>query len=113
MELLSKSESPLTAEEIAKKLKTLAFDRATLFRSLKTFSAAHIINAIDLGEGYLRYESNCDLHHHHHHIICTSCKEIEAVPFCIPDEFKLFLKRKGYKEVTHRMDFTGLCKNCA
>lgn len=113
LELLSKSEGPLTAEEIAKKIKSIAFDRATLFRSLKTFSSTEIINSVDLGEGYLRYERNCHLHHHHHHIICTSCKEIEVVPFCIPDEFKIFLKRKGYKEVTHRMDFTGLCKNCS
>jgi Fur family ferric uptake transcriptional regulator len=113
MDILSQTEGPLTAEEIAKKLKTVSFDRATLFRSLKTFTTNSLINAIDLGEGFSRYELNCDLHHHHHHIICTSCKEIDVVPFCIPDEFKNFLLRKGYKNVTHRMDFSGICKDCA
>lgn len=113
LDILTHAQSPLTAEEAAKKLKKIDFDRATLFRSLKTFAEAGLINAIDLGEGYLRYEMNCELHHHHHHIICTSCKEIEVVPFCIPDEFKNFLTRKGYKQITHRMDFSGLCKSCS
>lgn len=112
LEVLNQAEAPLTAEETAKRLKRIDFDRASLFRSLKTFSESGLINSVDLGEGFQRYEMNCKLHHHHHHIICTSCKEIEVVPFCIPDEFKNYLSRKGYKEVTHRMDFSGLCKRC-
>lgn len=113
LDILTHTQNPLTAEETAKKLKKIDFDRATLFRSLKTFAEAGLINAIDLGEGFLRYEMNCKIHHHHHHIICISCKEIEVVPFCIPDEFQTFLTKKGYKQITHRMDFTGLCKSCS
>lgn len=112
LEILHHTDTPLGAEEISKKMKSLTYDRATLFRSLKTFTEAGILNAIDLGEGHLRYENNCELHHHHHHVICSTCKEIEVVPFCIPDEFKKFLHNKGYRNITHRMDFSGLCKNC-
>jgi Fur family transcriptional regulator, ferric uptake regulator len=110
--LLSKKNSPLTAEEIGAGLKQVDFDRASLFRTLKTFSQTGLLNMVDLGEGYYRYERNCDLHHHHHHIICTQCKRIEIVPFCIPESFKKFLHSKGYKNITHRMDFSGTCRRC-
>jgi Fur family ferric uptake transcriptional regulator len=113
LKLLAESEQPLSADELTKKLKNLNFDRATLFRSLKTFTESHVVNTVDLGEGHLRYEMNCDLHHHHHHIICTSCKEISIVPFCIPEQFKVYLQRRGYKNIAHRLDFSGLCHNCA
>jgi Fur family ferric uptake transcriptional regulator len=112
LEILTNAEGPLTAEETARRLEKINFDRATLYRTLKTFCDSGLIQSIDLGEGFLRYERNCKLHHHHHHIICTSCKEIEIVPFCIPHEFKRYLSQKGYKYVNHRMDFTGICKNC-
>lgn len=113
LHFLNEQSAPLTAEEISKGLSEIDFDRATLFRSLKTFSEAGILNMVDLGEGFHRYEKNCELHHHHHHIICTSCKKIEIVPFCIPEQFKKFLQGKGYRNVTHRMDFSGLCKSCS
>jgi Fe2+ or Zn2+ uptake regulation protein len=109
---LTGSHGPLTAEEISLGIKKLSFDRATLFRTLKTFSEAGIIHAVDLGEGFLRYERNCDIHHHHHHIQCTDCKKIETVPFCIPEQFKKQLSSMGYKHISHRMDFSGICREC-
>lgn len=112
LDLLSNSSEPLTAEEISSHIKVY-FDRATLFRSLKTFSEVGIISAVDLGEGFLRYEKNCENHHHHHHILCSNCKKIEIVPFCIPDTFLKHLKKLGYQDISHRMDFKGVCKECS
>ena len=68
LDFLAQQETPLTAEEIGRSLKKVEFDRASLFRTLKTFTEAGILNMIDLGEGFHRYERNCELHHHHHHI---------------------------------------------
>ena len=112
LDMLSKAQSPMGADEISQKLKKITFDRATLFRTLKTFVDQELISCVDLGEGHLRYEMNCDIHHHHHHIICSECKKIEIVPFCIPNEFKEFLTARGYHDITHRMDFSGICRNC-
>jgi Fe2+ or Zn2+ uptake regulation protein len=113
LQFMHEQETPVTAEDIGIGLGDIEYDRATLFRSLKTFSEAGILSMIDLGEGFNRYEKNCELHHHHHHIICTSCKKIEIVPFCIPDQFKKFLQGCGYRNVSHRMDFSGICKSCS
>ena len=112
LDFLARQNTPLTAEEIGRGLKKVEFDRASLFRTLKTFSETGILNMIDLGEGFHRYERNCELHHHHHHIICTKCKRIEVVPFCIPDQFKKFLTSRGSANISHRMDFSGICRHC-
>lgn len=113
LKVLEHEHAPISAEDLADRLKKVSFDRATLFRTLKTFTEAGILNQIDLGEGFHRFERNCEKHHHHHHIICNSCKEVETLPFCVPDEFLKYLKGRGYKELSHRMDFSGLCKKCA
>jgi Fur family transcriptional regulator, ferric uptake regulator len=112
LKVLTDVAAPISAEEIGAKIKDVNYDRATLFRTLKTFTELNITNAIDLGEGSQRYEINCEVHHHHHHIVCTRCKNVEVVPFCIPDRFKKILQKKGYINIAHRLDFSGVCGNC-
>lgn len=113
MKVLMKQKSPLSVEEITVKLKGTDFDQATLFRSLKKFADAEIISQIDLGEGFLRFEYSCTEHGHHHHVMCSGCKKITILPFCIPKKFEEFLEKAGYTNITHRMDFTGLCASCS
>jgi Fur family ferric uptake transcriptional regulator len=112
LKLLSSKHHPMTAEEIQKKLTTIAYDQATLFRSLKKFTEAKLINTIDLGEGFLRYEIHCKVHSHHHHIMCNRCKKIEVIPFCISQEIEKYLTKTGYTNISHRMDFFGQCSTC-
>lgn len=115
LQVLTKARAPLSAEEILHKLtinKLEVFDRATLFRNLKTLVQHDLLTSIDLGEGFLRYS----LHHHEHHahhIMCKKCKKIEEVDFCITKEIESFLKKKGYTHIEHRMDFSGVCKKCS
>jgi Fur family ferric uptake transcriptional regulator len=113
IEVLGKHHSPLTAEEISSKLTDVEFDRATLFRSLKTFSETELIRGVDLGEGFMRYEIVCKKHDHHHHVMCTSCKKIETIPFCVPPQISNHLLKVGYTNLSHRMDFFGLCNKCS
>ena len=111
LEVVSESKSPLSAEEIYAKLPDNSCDRATLFRTLKQFTESNLIEMLNFSEGFHRYGMHCE-EHHHHHIICTECKEIEPVPFCVPKEFELSLKRRGYANIQHKMEFFGLCSNC-
>lgn len=107
-----KSEKPLSAEEISRKLSKVEFDQASLFRSLKALSEKELLSQVDLGEGFIRYEAHCQEHSHHHHIMCHSCKKITILPFCIPQEIVNYLKKAGYSNLSHRMDFFGTCKSC-
>ena len=113
MKIFEDSHTPLSVEELEKKLKKLEYDTASLFRCLKKFSESELIRIIDLGEGFLRYEAICHEHGHHHHVMCIICKQIEIIPFCIPKEIESHLKKTGYTNLTHRMDFFGMCKSCS
>lgn len=115
LEVLTNAKAPLSADEILNKLlknKKASFDRATLFRNLKTLAQYHLLESIDLGEGFVRYQFHHH-EHHSHHIMCKLCKKIEEVDFCITKEIEDFLKKKGYTKIEHRMDFSGVCKNCS
>lgn len=111
LEVMSESTSPLSAEDILTKLPKNSCDRATLFRTLKQFTEHNLLEQLDFSEGFSRYGMHCE-DHHHHHVICTECKKIEAVPFCVPKEFELSLKRRGYANIQHKMEFFGLCASC-
>ncbi len=112
IEVLKKNHRPMSAEEISKKLKGLEFDQASLFRSLKKLSEVEVLTMINLDEGFARYEYKCLTHHHHHHVMCTKCKKITVLPFCIPPEFESWLKKRGYTNIGHRLDFHALCPEC-
>ena len=68
MRIFQDHHSPLSVEEMEKKLRDVDYDPASLFRCLKKFSEAELIRVVDLGEGFLRYESICHVHSHHHHV---------------------------------------------
>lgn len=112
LEVLKKNHGPMSVEEIGKKLKGIDYDQASLFRSLKKLSEAGIVSLINLGEGFSRYEFTCLTHHHHHHVMCTICKKISVLPFCIPPEFEAWLKKQGYRNIEHRLDFHATCARC-
>ena len=110
--ILTQAKKPMSADEISKKLLDTTFDRATLFRNLKTFVENQLCDVVDLGEGFHRFELHHDSHHSHH-IQCIECKKIEEVHFCVPKEIEQTLEKQGYTKITHRMDFFGLCKKCS
>jgi Fur family ferric uptake transcriptional regulator len=112
IQVLKKNHGPMSVEEIGKKLKGIDYDQASLFRTLKKLSESGVLSQINLGEGFTRYEFACLTHDHHHHVMCTECKNITVLPFCIPPEFETWLKRKGYTDINHRLDFSGTCPEC-
>ena len=74
-------------------------DRATLFRTLKSFEDHKIVHTIEDGTGHLKYalcEEDCDcnypeddVHVHFHCVVCseTQCLPKFKVPIRLPDEF--------------------------
>lgn len=113
IEVMKAQHGPMSVEEIKKKLKGIEFDQASLFRSLKKLTEAGIVSQINLDEGFSRYEFTCLTHSHHHHVMCRLCKDIMVLPFCIPKEFEAWLKKKGFTEIGHRLDFTATCARCS
>lgn len=107
--LISKAQSPLSAAQILKKSKE--FNESTIFRNLNQLTMSMIINEIDLGEGFKRYELR-PAGHHHHHIKCTECGKIDVINKCFVKNYEKDLERLGYINIQHKLEFFGQCSRC-
>ena len=108
---------PFTTEEIfrasRKSLRGVACDLVTVYRSLAKFEEMGVVARVDLGDGLVRYEVADGSGHHHHHFICRRCRRIEPLKNCEIRAQEQILKSAGYTDLSHRLEFFGLCPPCS
>lgn len=109
--ILKSNHNPLTISEIHNKIKDKKIDLATVYRTINLFAGLGIVNEIDFKDEFKRYELVYD-RHHHHHIVCRKCKRVENVEACVLEDLEKFLNRKGYTEISHSLEFFGVCNKC-
>ena len=86
-------------------------DYSSVFRAVSLLEKQGLIDKIDLGEGHARFELRDD---HHEHIRCESCGRVEEVPGCVLDDATAQVQSMtGYKVLSHKVVFGGLCRHCA
>lgn len=82
---------------------------ATAYRTLRLFSEAELIAAIDLGDGVSRFEV-VRAEDHHDHIVCNDCgRVVEFVDQRIEQLQDEVAQHLGFRLVSHRMDLRGSC----
>ncbi len=114
LDLLAAKHGPFTSEEIhaaVTRTPGIACDLVTIYRCLAKFEDLGLINRCDFGDGAVRYELR-HKDHHHHHIICRSCRRVEPLPNCPVESETIRLPKLAFKDVTHRLEFFGLCPDC-
>ena len=114
LETLMINHGPFSAEELQKKYIKKKCDLVTVYRTLTSLEEAHIIRRCEFGDGIARYEL-VDLHdeHHHHHLICRSCKKVEVIDACeLEKTVNALAKKMGFTDISHLLEFFGLCPNC-
>lgn len=114
LQIISKAETPLSVAEIHNKMKE-SCDLSTVFRAITQFKEKKLIQEINLDEGFCRYEisGTGDHHHHHHHIRCRKCGDIKNLEHCDLTLFEKAIKKLGFTEMEHKLEFSGLCSNCS
>lgn len=79
---------------------------ATVYRTLRLFEEAHILNRHDFGDGKSRYEEAAN--EHHHHLIDTHTGQIiEFYDERLESLQKEIAKDLGYSLVGHRLELYG------
>ncbi|WP_413581332.1 Fur family transcriptional regulator [Bdellovibrio sp. HCB288] len=114
LKILLHHPEPISADEIFKKIggKDAGADLVTIYRILKKFEESLLVNRLEFGDGVARFELTLESGHHHHHVICRSCQRVEALHICDLDQHIQMVEKMGYKSVSHRLDFFGLCSKC-
>ncbi|HEX2786740.1 MAG TPA: transcriptional repressor [Ignavibacteria bacterium] len=112
LQILRANHNPLTISEIHSKIKSKGTDLATVYRTINSFLKFNIVNEVDFKDEFKRYELIFD-RHHHHHVVCKVCKKVENVDFCVGNNIEKDLKKRGYKNISHSLEFFGICQDCA
>ena len=90
---------------------------ATVYRTIQLFMELHLIDRINLDDGFVRYEIG-DMgtkknSHHHHHLICLSCGRVMSVEDDLLEELEAEIARTtGFKVTDHEVKLYGYCKEC-
>lgn len=115
LDLMIGEHGPFTTDELHAKLSTskagVACDVVTIYRCLAKFESLGLITRCDFGDGSVRYELRTK-DHHHHHIICRQCKRVEPLPTCPVEDNTIKLPKTGFRDVSHRLEFFGVCPDC-
>jgi len=114
LEVLRRHPHPMTNKQIREAMSDTSCDLATVYRSMKLLVRAGLVEKFDFGDGVARYELAG--HHcadHHHHLICRGCDDIVEIEECFVAELQTRIaKVHGYTEVSHKLEFFGLCPDC-
>lgn len=111
LETLLQDHGPFSIEDLQQRLGE-ACDLATIYRNMALFESLHLVESVDFGDGLARYEWASTEHEHHHHIICQHCHKVEQLEFCFVKELEKLVQKRGYSDVSHRMEFYGTCERC-
>jgi Fur family ferric uptake transcriptional regulator len=114
LELLRACDAPVSHADVADRLASQAWDRATIYRNLIDLSEVGLVRRTDVGDHVWRFEAVREDHDATHpHFVCTECGTVE----CLPEiELALAVRRaKAPRAVRQRqveVQVRGLCDAC-
>lgn len=85
---------------------------ATVYRTMRLFEEANVIERLDFGDGRARYEESRE-EHHHHLIDLESGEVIEFANEEIESLKEKIAKELGYELIGHRLELYGVPANRA
>jgi Fur family ferric uptake transcriptional regulator len=114
LDILRHHPHPLTNKEIFAQLPKGHCDLATIYRAMQLLEKLGMVKRFDFGDGAARFELVEEGDDgHHHHLVCTRCAGVVEIEECFPAEIEQRIaSANGFKAVTHRLEFFGLCPAC-
>jgi Fur family ferric uptake transcriptional regulator len=114
LDVLRRHPRPLRIKEIRALLGPGDCDLATIYRSVQLLQRMGMVKRVDLGGRGACFELLAEGDDgHHHHLVCTGCQEVLELDHCLLHAVEEGIARaSGFKRVTHRLEFFGLCPRC-
>jgi Fur family transcriptional regulator, ferric uptake regulator len=114
LEVLRRQAHPVSIKDIFSALSKTDCDLATVYRSVNLLERIGMVKRFDFGDAVARFELLREGDDgHHHHLVCTRCAEIIEIDECAMAELQEQIAMKnGFKAVTHRLEFFGICPAC-
>lgn len=112
LKVFSEQKSAISLADLEKSFENA--DRATLYRTLKTFEENKLIHSIDDGSGSIKYAlcketCQCNPDDLHIHFLCNVCHQT----FCLDDiPIPAITLPANFELETINMVVKGICSNC-
>jgi Fur family peroxide stress response transcriptional regulator len=112
-EKIDRQKQAFSAEELhSQGLKTKGVDLATIYRTLNLLHKLNHLNKAEFGDRKSRYwlkskKAHCQTFY------CESCGRVENLDSCLVHSQHDQLKNQGYTQLTHRVEFIGICPQCS
>jgi Fur family transcriptional regulator, ferric uptake regulator len=115
LELLRASDTPMSHGDVADRLASQTWDRATIYRNLTDLAEAGLVRRTDVGDHVWRFEAVSAEHEResHPHFVCTECGTVECMP-----EIELAVRTtrhkppRAVKQRRVEVQVRGLCDAC-
>ncbi|MGE0546682.1 MAG: Fur family transcriptional regulator [Kofleriaceae bacterium] len=112
LETLRSSEVPMSHGDVADRLASQSWDRATIYRNLTDLAEAGLLRRTDVGDHIWRFEAVASEHDPPHpHFVCIECGAVECLP-----EIELTIRRarapRAVRQRKVEVHVRGLCDSC-
>ena len=109
---LFENHTPLLIDELHAATKDVC-DVATVYRTLTSLVEIKMIRRCEFGDGIARYELIRHEDAHQHHLVCNKCKKISVIDLCnLDDSLNKIAAKRGFKDISHILEFFGTCPDC-
>lgn len=83
----------------------------TVYRNLEILSGEGLIQKLDVGGTQKRFDGNP---RNHYHVRCLRCGRVDDIEMMPLDELEADARQRSrYEIVRHRLEFIGVCPQCA
>ena len=113
IKILALSEGHPSVEDIHRQLqKTFpTMSLATVYRNVILLKSMDEVLQLGFSDGSNRYDGNKPFPHPH--VVCVKCKKIIDPDLeTLADMTSEVARETGFKIITHRVDFFGICREC-
>ena len=87
--------------------------KATVYRTLDLLVKSRLVDELDFGEGFKRYESRFRRESMHEHLICQACGSVTEFPAPeLPAIEARAAREHGFRPTRHKLEIYGLCAEC-
>lgn len=82
----------------------------TVYRNINILLDQNLIQKIEAGSSFDRYDANTEPHYH---FLCQECGTVDDIPVEIIERLNQEVSEAtGYQVENHRLDFYGICPEC-
>lgn len=116
IQALLEANSPLSLQDIQSRAEvhtSLRPDYATVFRTVGAMEKLGLVHKVSLQRSCTYYEIS-DPRKHYDHLVCRQCGQVVLIdiPCPIGEAEKTIARQYGFRELSHSLEFFGLCSAC-